>query len=111
MRKAFRTTIDEEILISLKTMAVEQGVHVNDIIEHLVVDKLHNDYLTESLKNFPNMTLSEKQVYFERRLSQVIRDVIQECKFSEKPRDLSEIMSKTISSVLLSDEILFPKQK
>lgn len=111
MRKPFRTTIDEDILISLKKMAIENGVHVNDIIETLVINKLHNDYLKKDLNQFSNMSLCEKQNYFERRLSQAIRDLIQECKFKEIPRNLSEIIAKTTANILLSDEQLFPKQK
>lgn len=111
MRKPFRTTIDEEILHELKTMALEQDCHVNDVIEGLVLNKIHNDYFTQNLKKFSKMSVHEKQCYFERRLSQVIRDVIQECKFKEKPCNLSEIIAKTTSDILLSDEILFPKHK
>ena len=111
VRKPFRTTIDEEILHTLKTMALEQGVHVNDIIEHLVSEKTHADYLTQDLKRFDDMNLGDKQLYFERRLSQTIREIIWECKFSEKPANLSEIIAKTTANILLSDEMLFPKQK
>ena len=50
MRKAFRTTIDEDVLFELKKMALEKGCHVNDIIEKLVIDNLHEQYFTKDLK-------------------------------------------------------------
>lgn len=106
MRKPFRTTLDEDLLVRLKKMAVEKGVNVNDIIEFMVCDRLRQDYFTKNAKDFPTMTLEKKNLVLERRLSQVIRDVIFEFDLNETPPNLSEIIARTIASILLSDELI-----
>jgi hypothetical protein len=111
MRKAFRTTIDEDVLFELKKMALEKGCHVNDIIEKLVLDNLHEQYFTKDLKKFPEMNLAEKQSYLKRRVSKVIQDVMDECNLKIKPSNFTDIMARTISDLILSDDILFPKKK
>lgn len=40
MRKAFRTTIDENILASLKKEAIDRNVNVNDLIEEMAVNAM-----------------------------------------------------------------------
>lgn len=109
MRKAFRTTLDEDILCRLKSMAANQGVHVNNIIENLVMDKIYDEYFTQYQKR--ECTLAEKRVFWERRMTQVIRNCILEFGEEEKPANLSEIMSKAIVDLLISDQVLFLKKK
>lgn len=111
MRKAFRTTIDEDVLLYLKKQAVEQGIHVNDIIENLVLDKIQKQYLEKSNEDFLKMSELQKINYIERRLTNVIRNVLDNCyKKTIYPINLPEIVSRTIVDIIKSND-MFPPQK
>lgn len=111
MRKAFRTTIDDDVLLYLKKQAVEQGVHVNDIIENLVLDKIQEQYLEKSNEDFLNMSELQKNNYIERKLTNVIRNVLNKyCKKTIYPINLPEIVSKAIVDIIKSNDMFPPKK-
>lgn len=110
MRKPFRTTIDEELLITLKKWAVENNANANDIIENLIRDKIYQNYLNKNDDRISDMSELEKKVYMERLLTNDIRNTLDKFSSSYTPRNLPEIMAETIFKIIDSSK-LFDRKK
>lgn len=111
MRKPFRTTIEEKILIELKKRTVDNNCNVNDIIEKAVLDEMHREYFPKHDNEFEEMTLLHKEQHFQRKLTKAISDTLNMFSLESGfvPFDLMTLLAGNIAKIAVSKLQCHPK--